>query len=89
MTDTAAIDLLDFVRTFKEEIDATSQDIHPYAQAIIHEWLGEMFAEAAEGASSEVARLCTLVRDKIALERSWNESDKIALARSFWDRALT
>jgi phage terminase large subunit-like protein len=54
MTDTAAIDLLEFVQAFKLEIDATSQDIHPSARAIIHEML---FGAAKKSGKSGFAAL--------------------------------
>jgi hypothetical protein len=75
----AALDIHEWILTFHATVEAQLAEIHPSAQCICLEWIGEMHAAANAGDMDEVARLVEITQDKIADERTWEE-DKLRSA---------
>ena len=67
----SATDLVEFVRHYEAATMTHNPEVHPAALATIAHWFGAMRNAAHEGNAASVARLCDLVEDKLALERSW------------------
>jgi hypothetical protein len=74
-----AVDMHEWINNFSDSLAEQLEQIHPSAQRICHEYLGEMHSAADAGEMDELARLITLTQDKIADELIWEE-DKLRSA---------
>jgi hypothetical protein len=59
------------LHAYIEDLRATVPYVHPAAQAVIHEWLGEMHDAANQDDPVTFARLARLVTKKIEQEIEW------------------
>jgi hypothetical protein len=75
-----ALDMHEWVATFRDSMAAQLEEIHPSAQCICHEYFGEMHMAIEAGDMAEFARLLQLTQDKIADELFWEEEKQRSAA---------
>jgi hypothetical protein len=65
--------VVDEARQLDAEIEtACTDEVHPSARQIVHEWRGELRDAACRGERDEVRRLAAMCREKIVDEIAWH-----------------
>jgi hypothetical protein len=65
--------VIDEARQLEAEIEAIMTDeVHPSARQIVHEWRGELRDAACRGDRDEVRQLAEMCREKIVDEIAWH-----------------
>jgi hypothetical protein len=72
----SALNMHEWIDTFRDSMAAQLEEIHQSAQCICHEYFGEMHMAIEAGDMTEFARLLRLTQDKIADELHWEEEKR-------------